>query len=104
MADMSSRARIFLKPKNAMQSGPAQEWILEFAPQGRREADPLMGWIGSSDTLAQLRLNFASKDEAVAYAEREGIAYDVEIPRVRRVKPKSYSDNFRFGRAENWTH
>ena len=101
---MSSRARIYLKPKNAMQSGPARDWILEFAPSEKLRADPLMGWIGSGDTQAQLRMHFASKDEAVAYAERESIAFDLEIPRERRVKPKSYSDNFRFGRTENWTH
>jgi hypothetical protein len=102
---MSARARIFLKPKTAMQSGPAgRDWLLEFAPSEKRHADPLMGWIGSGDTEAQLRLHFASRDDAVAYAEREGIAYEVELPRVRVVKPKSYSDNFKFGRAENWTH
>ena len=100
-----SRARIYLKPKNAMQSGPSgQEWTLEFAPSEKRSADPVMGWVGSGDTLAQLRLHFASKEEAIAYAERENIAYEVELPRERRVKPKAYADNFRFGRQENWTH
>ncbi|MDR3525241.1 MAG: ETC complex I subunit [Acetobacteraceae bacterium] len=102
---MASRARIYLKPKNAMQSGAAgRDWMLEFEPSEKRRADPLMGWIGSGDTLGQLRMHFATKEEAIAYAEREGIAYDLEIPRERRVKPKSYSDNFKFGRAENWTH
>jgi hypothetical protein len=92
---MSSRARIYRKPKNAMQSGPAgRDWLLEFAPSEQR-------W---SDTLAQLRLHFATKEEAVAYAEREAIAFDVELPHERAVRPKSYSDNFRFGRSENWTH
>jgi len=102
---MSSRARIYRKPKTAMQSGPTgQDWILEFAPSEKRQPDRLMGWIGSGDTLSQLRLHFASKDEAVAYAERENIAFDVELPRERVVKPKAYADNFKFGRAENWTH
>jgi hypothetical protein len=63
-----------------------------------------MGWIGSGDTESQLRLQFATRDEAVGYAEREGIAYDVELPHVRKTRPKSYSDNFKFGRTENWTH
>jgi hypothetical protein len=102
---MSSRARIFRKPKTAMQSGQAgREWTLEFNPSEKRRADPLMGWIGSGDTLAQLRLHFDSREEAVAYAEREGVLFDVELPRERVVKPKSYSDNFKFGRTENWTH
>jgi hypothetical protein len=102
---MSARARIYLKPKNAMQSGPAgQDWILDYAPAEARRADPLMGWIGSADTQIQVRLLFESREEAVAYAEREGIPYDAELPHARKFKPKSYADNFKFGRAENWTH
>jgi hypothetical protein len=102
---MSARARIYQQPKTAMQSGPAShEWLLDYAPAERRVADPLMGWIGSADTQAQVRLRFATREEAVAYAEREGIPYDAELPHARRFKPKSYADNFKFGRAENWTH
>jgi len=102
---MSARARIYQKPKNAMQSGQgSHEWILDYAPASPRRADPLMGWIGSNDTQAQVSLRFATRDEAVAYAEREGIPFDIELARVRRVLPKSYADNFKFGRSENWTH
>jgi len=100
------RARIYQPPKNAMQSGWAatQEWVLEFEPCSPRRPDPLMGWIGSADTLAQVRLHFASRDEAVGYAEKRGIAYDLELPQARRIRPKAYADNFRYGRLENWTH
>ena len=100
------RARIFQQPKNAMQSGRAtsEDWVLEFEPSEPRRADPLMGWSGSADTQSQLRLIFASRAEAVAYAERQGVAFDVELPRARITKPKAYSDNFRVGRIENWTH
>ena len=100
------RARIFRQPKTAMQSGNAgtQDWVLEFEASGARHADPLMGWIGGSDTRSQIRLVFASQAEAVAYAERQGLAFDVELPRERIFKPKAYADNFKFGRIENWTH
>jgi hypothetical protein len=103
---MVARARIYQQPKTAMQSGRAgtAEWILEFEPTEARRADPLMGWIGSADTRAQVRLRFETREEAVSFAEREGLQYDVELPRVRKFVPKSYSDNFRFGRSENWTH
>lgn len=103
---MAARARIYQQPKTAMQSGRAgtAEWVLEFEPSQQRRADPLMGWSGSADTQAQVHLRFETRDEAVAYAEREGLQYDVELPRVRKFVPKSYSDNFRFGRSENWTH
>ena len=100
------RARIYQPPKNAMQSGWARTavWYLEFEPAEARRADPLMGWIGSADTRGQVRLRFETRDEAVAYAEKQGLAYDLEETLTRRTRPKSYADNFKFGRIENWTH
>jgi hypothetical protein len=99
-------ARIFKPAKTAMQSGEARtkEWILEFEPEKPREVDPLMGWISSSDMRAQIRLEFDTKDEAIAYATREGIPYTVIEPKPRKPIRKSYADNFRFGRIGNWTH
>ena len=89
-----------------MQSGRAgtAHWVLEFEPSGPRLADPLMGWIGSGDTQSQIHLSFATQQEAVAYAEKHGVAYDLELPQSRQVRPKAYADNFRYGRKENWTH
>ena len=103
---MAAKARIYQQPKNAMQSGMAntQEWMLEFEQSEARLADPLMGWIGSADTQAQVRLKFDSRDAAVGYAEKNGLAYEVELPRERRFRPKAYADNFKFSRFENWTH
>ncbi len=100
------RARIYQPPKNAMQSGWAKthDWVLEFIPDTARRPDPLMGWIGGGETQTQVRLTFATREEAVAYAERSGLGYEVELPVVRRIKPKAYADNFRYGRIENWTH
>jgi hypothetical protein len=51
-----------------------------------------------------VKLVFQSREDAVAYAQREGIAHVVELPKAQVIKPKAYSDNFRAGRAENWTH
>src|SRR5215472_14090965 len=66
-------------------------------PAAPRRPDPLMGWIGSADTQAQVRLTFATREEAVAYADKYGIAYDLELPQERHMKPKAYADNFRYG-------
>lgn len=103
---MAAKARIFQQPRNAMQSGQAgtHDWILEFEQSAPRRADPLMGWIGSADTQAQVRLKFNSRDEAVAYAEKNGVAFAVELPQARRIRPKAYADNFKNDRPENWTH
>ena len=100
------RARIYQPPKTAMQSGRAgtEAWILEFEPTSPHRPDPLMGWIGSGDTLSQVRLHFPTREEAVAYADKHGIVYEAELPRERRVRPKAYADNFRYGRLEMWTH
>lgn len=80
-----------------MQSGRGQldSWILEYEPETPRRPDPLMGWISSGDTLNQVRLRFPTKEEAVAYAERKNLTYNVEPEQVRRVVPRNYSDNFK---------
>jgi hypothetical protein len=90
-------ARIFQRPKTAMQSGRArtQEWVLEFAPAEAKRADPLMGWAGSGDTQVQVVLTFGSAAEAVAYADKHGIAAHVSPVPPRRLKLQSYADNFR---------
>jgi ETC complex I subunit conserved region len=99
-------ARIYQPAKTAMQSGEARtkDWVLEFEPQSAETRDPLMGWTSSSDTLAQVHLAFDTKDEAIAYATRNGIAYTVSEPKPRRAIRKAYADNFKFGRIGSWTH
>ena len=98
--------RIYKPARNAMQSGKANmsAWVLEFETAAPRGRDPLMGWTSSDDTRQQLKLTFDTREEAVAYAEREGLAYQVMPEAPERPQKKSYSDNFKFGRADNWTH
>ena len=97
-----ARARIYRPSKTAMQSGGAEtrRWVLEYEPATPREPDPLMGWSSARDTLNQVRLRFATLDEAKAFADKHGIPYEVEQPRERQFKPKSYADNFRFDRTQ----
>ena len=90
-------ARIYQRPKNAMQSGKARndDWLLEFAPAEAKKPDPLTGWAGSGDTQQQVILKFASEAEARAYADRYGIDAHVSLTPPRRLKLQSYADNFR---------
>lgn len=90
-------ARIFQKPKNAMQSGRAgtDRWLLEFVPAEAKRADPLTGWAGSGDTREQVRLSFPTLDAAKAYADRNGIAAHVIPAPQRTLKLQAYADNFR---------
>jgi hypothetical protein len=90
-------ARIYQRPKNAMQSGKAltDDWILEFVPAEAKRPDPLMGWSGSGDTQQQVVLKFPSEAEAQAYAERYGIEARVLPTPPKRLKIQAYADNFR---------
>ena len=86
-----------------MQSGPGGvkgEWVLEFEPSARKFVEPLMGWTGQSDMPQQMRLHFNTQKDAIAYAEKHGLAFDAPKAKVRIIKPKSYSDNFRANRVE----
>ena len=99
-------ARIFKPAKNAMQSGRAQthQWRLEYEPEQPRAIEPLMGWTSSGDMKQQLRLRFDTKEEAIAYCEREGIAYQVFESKPGKRARISYSDNFATARRGAWTH
>jgi hypothetical protein len=99
-------ARIFKPARSAMQQGCAgtEEWVLEFERQSPRGIEPLMGWTSSDETRTQIRMRFQSLEEAVAYATRKGIPFRIDEPNKTELKPKSYADNFKFGRVDRWTH
>ena len=99
-------ARIYQPAKTAMQQGLAgtREWILEYEPEQPKLIEPLMGWTSSTETKPQVRMSFASKQEAVAFATRQGITFRVEEPQKTALRPKSYAENFKFGRLDRWTH
>lgn len=54
------RARIYQRPKSAMQSGRStlHNWVLEWQRQEPQHPDPLMGWIGGGETQQQVLLFF----------------------------------------------
>ncbi|MFK8251138.1 ETC complex I subunit [Ancylobacter terrae] len=99
-------ARIYKPARTAMQSGTARTklWVLDYEPEKAREVEPLMGYTSSADMKSQVRLRFDSKEEAVAYAERHGIAYQIAEPQEPARRRISYADNFSFRRVGQWTH
>jgi ETC complex I subunit conserved region len=98
-------ARIYLPARSATQSGQAKDrWILEYEPESPRVIEPLMGWTASSDMKSQVKLRFETKEEAIAYARRNGIPYRVEEPKSVARKIVSYSDNFQPHRVVPWSH
>ena len=102
------RARIYRPAKTAMSSGTAKtkQWVLEFAPASAREVDPLMGWISSTDTQAQVKMRFDSKEAAVEYAQEHGIEATVTEPKTRKpnIRARGYGENFATDRRTAWTH
>ena len=65
-----------------------------------------MGWTGSDDMNSQVPLRFPTREEAVAYAERYGIAFEIFEPKRRShiLRQNGYGDNFASSRRGAWTH
>ncbi|MGF0537967.1 ETC complex I subunit [Agrobacterium sp. ES01] len=99
-------AKIYRPAKTAMQSGKAKThiWVLEFDQNSPRKIDPVMGYTTSSDTRQQVKLNFETQEQAVAYAQKNGIDYRVIPPKEAVRQVASYTDNFRYSRQQPWTH
>lgn len=90
-------ARIIESQRGTMQSGKSRagRWTLEFERVEPLRPDPLTGWVGSGDTRTQVRLTFDTKDEAIAYATRQGCdIHLVPAPPVK-LKLQAYADNFK---------
>jgi len=90
-----NKAKIYIPSKTAMQSGKnkTKNWILEFERKNTSN-DFLMNWISSDDTQSQVKLTFDSKDEAVKYAEKNNIKFEIIEPKKSKTVIKSYADNF----------
>jgi hypothetical protein len=89
------RVIIFKPAKSTITSGRARrkQWLLEFEPQSAPFIEPLMGWTGSTDPLASMQLGFSSRDAAIAYAERQGLEYEVREPALRPGAPERRADH-----------
>ena len=91
-------ARIYQPAKNVMQSGKGntKKWVLEFERTAGQRVDGLMGWTGGGATLDQVRMKFDSKEDAVSYAKRKGLSYELIEPQKRKIKIRNYADNFAY--------
>ena len=91
------KAKIYKPSKTAMQSGRSKynKWVLKFSDQKNQRKDTMMGWNGGSSTVSQIELKFSSKEEAVSYAKRNSIDYEILETSERKVINKSYADNFK---------
>ena len=106
MRDRTVFARIYSPSRTVMQSGTAKtgHWMLEFEPEAPLKIDPLMGYTSSADPKRQVHLSFPTKEDAIAYAEKNGIPYRVEEAKPPKRRQVSYAENFRYDRKIPWTH
>ena len=75
-----AQATIYKAAPSPMTSGRARvkQWKLRFERRSAPYIEPLMGWTGDDDTLAQIELSFPSAESAIAYARRQGLQFTVQ--------------------------
>lgn len=91
-----TRARIYQPAKSAMQSGRGKTgiWLLEYDRPTPATPDALMGWNSMASTVTQVKLTFATQEEAVAYANTKNIDFMLTLPKKTSIPPKNYAENF----------
>ena len=89
--------KIYKPSKTAMQSGigKTKKWLAEYISDEETVKDHLMGWNSSADTKTQIKVFFETKEQAIAWAKKNNYQFYIEEPKVKKIKPKSYSSNFR---------
>ena len=53
-----------------------------------------MGWQSSGDFMQGTKIEFKSKEDAIAFAQKQGYEYFVQEPNERKIAPKAYANNF----------
>jgi NADH dehydrogenase (ubiquinone) Fe-S protein 4 len=89
------KAKIYKPSKTAMQSGIKKydKWIIEFVTENPG-INPLMGWESSTDTYTELKLEFSTKENAIEYAKKNKIDFEIIDSKIKKINKKSYADNF----------
>ncbi|KAL1844615.1 hypothetical protein VTK73DRAFT_2169 [Phialemonium thermophilum] len=90
--------RIYKPAKPATQSGTwiGSRWRMDWdvLGKGHRWENPLIGWQSSGDFMQGTHIHFKTKEDAIAFAEKQGYEYFVQEPNERKFTPKAYANNF----------
>jgi len=97
---LSMSALIYKPTRRTTQSGTGRchQWVLEHKDIGKDGGgftDPLTGWHGSTNTAPQCKLHFATRQQAVAYAERSGLKFAVINEESQTTPHKSYKGSLK---------
>lgn len=91
------KARIHMPSRNTMQSGwnNTGMWKIELDNRERWE-NPNIGWSSSGDPLSNIAmaLDFASREDAIRFCQKNRWKYEIEEPKERQILSKSYGANF----------
>ena len=94
----TNNCSIYKPAKPATQSGEwhCHDWRMDWdiLSKGHRWENPLMGWQSSADFMQHTHINFKTKEDAIAFAQKQGYEYYVQAPNERRFVPKAYANNF----------
>jgi NADH dehydrogenase (ubiquinone) Fe-S protein 4 len=90
-----NKVKIYKPSKTSMQSGigKTKNWILEYIDK-KTGINPLMGWESSTHTLSEVKLEFSTKENAIRYAKKNKLTFELIEPKEKKVIKKSYADNF----------
>jgi NADH dehydrogenase (ubiquinone) Fe-S protein 4 len=90
------KAIILQSSKSATQSGNGSEkWILEFETEkSGRYIESHRSMVSCDDPTTQVHLEFEKAEDAIDYANKNNIQYELIEAHKRVIKPKSYAKNF----------
>ena len=90
-----NKVKIYKPSKTSMQSGigKTKNWILEYIDK-KTGINPLMGWESSTHTLSEVKLEFSTKENAIRYAKKNRLTFELIEPKEKKIIKKSYADNF----------
>ena len=91
---------IYKNKKSPTQSGKLNKdyWILEHINSKSVKTDLLTGW-KTTDTNLTKKMKFSNKEEAVSYAEKNNLDFEILKEVNKEISNKSYADNFKFKRV-----
>ena len=98
------KAKIYQPAKSATQSAHKDLWLLEFTSDANPTIEEKMLWTSSTSTQDKVKIKFSNKEKAIQFAKKNNINFVVIEPKKRKIKPKSYADNFSPDRNNPWTH
>ncbi len=91
------QVRILKPTKSSMQSANGNnKWLLEFVKQPQcKFKESMQGRTSSIDMYNELKIFFPTLEQAIAFANKKALTYEVIKPKEPKTTKKSYAANFR---------